>query len=68
MSRRARNLRVIQMRWVARFGEPPPILTDPRLMLAILNSAGDRPSPPLGQADGDSVSLPGAGARPLSPL
>jgi hypothetical protein len=54
MSRRARNLRIIKLRWVARFGEPPPILTDPKLMLSILNSVVDRPAAPVRDLDGDA--------------
>ncbi|MFI4973541.1 MAG: hypothetical protein ACHP84_03265 [Caulobacterales bacterium] len=46
MSRRARTLLIIQQRWLARFGEPPAILTDPKLMLQILDSPGERrPTP-----------------------
>ena len=36
MSRRNRLLRSLEIRWVARFGEPPVIRTDPRLMEAVL--------------------------------
>jgi len=36
MSRRNRLIRRLEDRWVACFGEPPPIRTDPELMLAVL--------------------------------
>lgn len=42
MSRRLRKLKVIERRWIARFGEPPSLLTDPLLMQRIL----DEPVPP----------------------
>jgi hypothetical protein len=58
MSRRARSLRIIQLRWVARFGEPPPILTDPELMLSILNSAGERQDSPGQETSGDTDQAP----------
>jgi len=53
MSRRARVLRTIQQRWVARFGEPPVILTDPSLMLSILESASK-----LSSSDNDELRKP----------
>jgi hypothetical protein len=37
MSRRNRLLRHLESRWIACFGEPPPILTDPDLMRAVLD-------------------------------
>lgn len=36
MSRRNRLIRRLEDRWIACFGEPPPIRTDPELMLAVL--------------------------------
>jgi hypothetical protein len=36
MSKRQRVLRDIERRWIALFGEPPCIRTDPDLMLKIL--------------------------------
>lgn len=39
MSRRNRLIRRLEDRWIASFGEPPPIRTDPELMLAILEEA-----------------------------
>jgi hypothetical protein len=40
MSKRDRRLKVIERRWLARFGEPPSLRTDPALMLRILEGAG----------------------------
>ncbi|HWA60071.1 MAG TPA: hypothetical protein VG939_01790 [Caulobacteraceae bacterium] len=45
MSRRNRLLRSIEQRWIARFGEPPTIRTDPALMLRILDDDERRPRP-----------------------
>lgn len=39
MSRRNRLIRSVEARWIACYGEPPPIRTDPKLMLAVLNAA-----------------------------
>jgi hypothetical protein len=39
MSRRNRLIRRLEDRWIACFGEPPPIRTDPELMLAVLEEA-----------------------------
>ena len=38
MSRRNRLLRQLEQRWIACYGEPPPIRTDPKLMLAVLET------------------------------
>ena len=46
MSRRQRRLRDIEQRWVALFGEPPSIRTDPVLMLKILTDYERRAAPP----------------------
>lgn len=46
MSRRQRKLRDIEQRWVALFGEPPSIRTDPVLMLRILKDYERRTAPP----------------------
>jgi hypothetical protein len=43
MSKRERRLKVIERRWLARFGEPPSLRTDPTLMLRILDGAGPGP-------------------------
>jgi hypothetical protein len=37
MSRRNRLIRQLEARWIACYGEPPPIRTDPELMLAVLD-------------------------------
>ena len=37
MSKRDRKLKVIVRRWTARFGGPPSLMTDPVLMLRILD-------------------------------
>ncbi|MGA0601781.1 hypothetical protein ACO2Q3_13830 [Caulobacter sp. KR2-114] len=42
MSRRNRMIRRLEARWIACCGEPPPIRTDPDLMLAILEEAEAR--------------------------
>lgn len=39
MSRRNRLIRRLEDRWIACFGEPPPIRTDPELMQAVLDEA-----------------------------
>ena len=44
MSKRQRQVRSIEMRWIARFGEPPCIRTDPALMQRILED-DERRSP-----------------------
>jgi len=44
MGKRDRWLKVIERRWLARFGEPPSLRTDPTLMLRILDSAGPGPA------------------------
>jgi hypothetical protein len=38
MSRRNRLLRQLEQRWIASYGEPPPIRTDPKMMLAVLET------------------------------
>ncbi len=38
MSRRNRLLRRLEARWIACYGEPPPILSDPDLMRALMNA------------------------------
>ena len=45
MSRRQRLLTRVIDRWIRRFGEPPPIRTDPQLMARILAEAGAREAP-----------------------
>ena len=50
MSRRQRRLRDIEQRWVALFGEPPSIRTDPVLMLRILTDYERRAAAPPAQA------------------
>lgn len=42
MSRRNRMIRQLEARWIASFGEPPPIRTDPELMLAVLDDVAAR--------------------------
>jgi len=39
MSRRNRMIQSIVERWIERFGEPPPIRTDPDLMRSVLESS-----------------------------
>ena len=38
MSRRNRLVRQLEQRWIACYGEPPPIRTDPKMMLAVLET------------------------------
>jgi len=38
MSRRNRMIQSIVDRWIERFGEPPPIRTDPELMRSVLEA------------------------------
>jgi hypothetical protein len=38
MSRRNRLIRQLEARWFACYGEPPPIRTDPELMLAVMDA------------------------------
>ena len=38
MSRRSRLLHRLEARWIACYGEPPPILGDPDLMRALMNA------------------------------
>jgi hypothetical protein len=45
MSKRARRLKVIERRWLERFGEPPTLRTDPDLMQRILDREGGKPDP-----------------------
>ena len=45
MSRRNRLIRHLEARWIACYGEPPPIRTDPELMLAVLNADMARNAP-----------------------
>lgn len=40
MSRRNRLMRRLEQRWIACFGEPPSIRTDPELMMAVLREEG----------------------------
>jgi len=42
MSRRNRLIRQLEARWIACYGEPPPIRTDPELMLRILDDMAAR--------------------------
>ena len=71
MSRRTRLLRLVEHRWFVRFGEPPPIRTDPELILSILEEderrealsvirEEDRREAPLEDADGEATSTEGA--------
>lgn len=53
MASRARKQKTIERRWRERFGEPPSLLTDPDLMLRILDA-----NPPSARSDG------GGGPRP----
>lgn len=51
MTSRARKQKTIERRWRERFGEPPSLLTDPDLMLRILEAeerklATPAPTPP----------------------
>ena len=51
MSRRARLIRRLQQRWLARFGQPPAIRAEPELMAKILEederrSAGEPSAKP----------------------
>lgn len=39
MSRRNRQIRHLEARWFACYGEPPPIRTDPDLMRSVLDAA-----------------------------
>ena len=43
MNKRQRRLEVIERRWLARFGEPPTLRTDPELMEDILERACPAP-------------------------
>ena len=43
MGKRDRRLKIIERLWLARFGEPPSLRTDPVLMLRILDGAGPGP-------------------------
>lgn len=45
MTRRSRMIGIIVDRWIERFGEPPPIRTDPELMRTILEACEARPTP-----------------------
>jgi hypothetical protein len=67
MSRRTRLLRLVEHRWFERFGEPPPIRTDPELILSILEEderrealsmirEEDRREAPLDDAEHDASS------------
>jgi hypothetical protein len=40
MSKRERRWKAVERRWIARFGEPPTLKTDPALMQRILDSEG----------------------------
>jgi hypothetical protein len=55
MSKRDRKLKTIERRWIAQFGEPPSLRTDPWLMLQILEgdlaSRGRDESPTLNEAE-----------------
>jgi hypothetical protein len=42
MSKRDRKLRIIERRWLARFGEVPSLRTDPAIMQRILDSTPER--------------------------
>jgi hypothetical protein len=42
MSRRNRLIRQLEARWIACYGEPPPIRTDPELMLRVLDDMAAR--------------------------
>lgn len=54
MASRARKQKTIERRWRERFGQPPSLLTDPDLMLRILEAderkaAPAAPTTPIGQ-------------------
>ena len=62
MASRARKQKTIERRWRERFGEPPSLLTDPDLMLRILDadilrSARAAPSPLWGGTDREAVRV-----------
>ena len=42
MSKKRRLIRRLVEEWIQRFGEPPPIATDPALMRAVLASSPRR--------------------------
>jgi hypothetical protein len=52
MASRARKQKTIERRWRERFGEPPSLLTDPDLMLRILEAEERKvsPAPPASPA------------------
>ena len=45
MASRARKQKTIERRWRERFGQPPSLLTDPDLMLRILEAEERKASP-----------------------
>ena len=45
MARRQRKLKMIERRWLERFGEPPSLRTDPELMLKILEASAPQAPP-----------------------
>ena len=61
MASRSRKLKSIERRWRERFGGPPSLLTDPDLMLKILDA-----SPPSPHGDESSVQ-PGRGLGLVGP-
>jgi hypothetical protein len=42
MSKRERRWKAVERRWIARFGEPPTLKTDPALIQRILDSESPR--------------------------
>ena len=59
MSRRNRMIRQLEARWIASFGEPPPIRTDPELMLAVLDDmlARDRATRRQAAREGPAAAI-----------
>jgi hypothetical protein len=46
MTKKSRLIRMLVEQWIERFGEPPPIITDPILMQSILDAVGPREPAP----------------------
>ncbi|HEX5378387.1 MAG TPA: hypothetical protein VFW47_07415, partial [Phenylobacterium sp.] len=51
--------------WLRRFGQPPPIVTDPDMMLRVLNSMPPRSFAPPGEPGDDrEIAAPGRSTSP----